>query len=88
MGPMRVWAGILLLAVLASTASAQYWHGVDGLEPLRIDSSRVSIKPEGGFSTQELEEALSLLNRVTGIVEGEAPSGFLVFTLSIAPGYD
>jgi len=88
MGTIRVCAGICLLLLLASMAKAQYWHGVDGTVPLRIDSSRISIKPDDGFSTQEVEEALSLLVRFTGIAEEEAPSGFVVGLLSSAPGYD
>jgi hypothetical protein len=84
----RVGVVVSLCVLLASTAGAQYWHGVDGTVPLRVDSSRVSVKPDDGFSTQEVEEALSLLVRFTGIAEEEAPGGFVVGLLSNAPGYD
>ena len=88
MGTIWACVGVCLFALLASTASAQYWHGVDGTVPLLVDSGRVSVKPTGGFSTQELEDALSTLARITGVLEEEAPPGFVVLSLSITPGYD
>lgn len=84
----RVGVVFSLCVLLASTAAAQYWHGVDGTVPLRVDSSRVSVKPDDGFSTQEVEEALSLLDRFTGIANEEAPRGFVVCSLVSGPGYD
>ncbi|MEW5795955.1 MAG: hypothetical protein AB1772_06295 [Candidatus Zixiibacteriota bacterium] len=87
MGTIRVCAGNCLFVLLASAATAQYWHGVGETVPLAIDTTRVSVKPVGGFSTTELEDAVSVLERVTGAPGEEAPAGFVVLSLAAAPGY-
>ncbi|MEW5795383.1 MAG: S8 family serine peptidase [Candidatus Zixiibacteriota bacterium] len=84
------WAcrATIVLVTLTTSARAQFYHGVDGPVAVRIDSTRVSVEPYDGFSTQDLEEAVASLERIIGVLEEEAPSGFVVLSISNGAGLD
>jgi hypothetical protein len=42
------------LALVSPAMSADFWYGVDGPVPLKIDSLKATIKLESGYSCSEV----------------------------------
>ena len=79
------WA-LVTLVLMASTASAELWYGVDGPVSLKIDSLKVTIKFDDGFSYNQILESIE---RVIGVVDDEyLIDGFIACSLSTGVDYD
>ena len=80
-----VVAALLVVAILIPNGSAQYWYGVNDTVSLRIDSSKVIVKLDGGYSTNE---AIGAINRIVAVVEDEhLIDGFIACSLSTGSNY-
>lgn len=53
-------------AVLTSSALGEYWYGVNDTVPLEIDSLKVTVKLDGGFSSNQV---LGPIDRIVAVVE-------------------
>ncbi len=81
-------SGMMLVAILLlmQNATAQMWYGVDGPVPLTIDSLKVTIKFDDGFSYDGLIEQI---DRVVAIIpDSHMIDGFVACSLSSAYNYD
>lgn len=76
---------LVALALVSSATSAEFWYGVDGPVPLVIDSLKVTVKLEDGFSYSEVLESV---DRVVGVVDDEyVIDDFVACSLSTGSEY-
>jgi subtilisin family serine protease len=82
-----IFAGVVLTLVLAMPAgSAEFWYGVDGQVPLKVDSFKVTIKFEDGIAYNEMLESI---DRIIGVVDDEhVIDGFVACSLSTGIDYE
>lgn len=74
--------------IMASAAYAQFWHGSDGPMSLTVDSTRITIKFDGGLSPDDQASVLRSYERIIAIIDDpEALDEFLVCSLQIVTGY-
>ncbi|MFW9769622.1 MAG: S8 family serine peptidase [Candidatus Thorarchaeota archaeon] len=75
----------IALALVSSAGSAEFWYGVDGPVPLKIDSLKVTVKLENGFSYSEV---LGYIDRVVGVIDDDyVIDDFVACSLSTGSGY-
>jgi hypothetical protein len=87
MKPKRILGLTLTIMVLiVSSVSGQFWYGVNGSVPLKIDSLKVTIKFDNGFSYNQL---LQSVDRIVEVVEdNHLIDGFLACSLSTGLDYN
>jgi subtilisin family serine protease len=81
-------SGMMVVAILllVQIATGQMWYGVDGLIPLTIDSLKVTVKFDDGFSYEELVEQI---DRIVAIIpDSHLIDGFVACSLSSAYNCD
>jgi len=84
----RVLPVVLFTGLLASYSSGQFYYGSDGPIPLKIDSSKVSIKFDETVSPQVQEALISSIGRIDeGINDDHMIDDFLGYSLTTGDNY-
>jgi len=81
-----IFALVFGVALLAPSTFCQFWYGVEGPVPLKIDSSKVTIKFDDGFSYNQV---LQPIGRIVEVVQDDhLIDDFLACSLSTGADYD
>ena len=79
---------VAIMAVCSGIARCQYWYGVNGPIPLRIDSSKITIRFSDGISGDDQASILRSIHRITSVPsDSNTIDGFIVCSLSTGTGY-
>lgn len=80
---------IAVIVIMTTTISAQFWYGVDGPVPLKIDSLKVIIKFESGMSINQQQELLESYDRIIEEIDDEyLIDGFMACSLTTGDNYE
>jgi len=83
---------VFFLAVIVLTAGpgfAQHYYGGGHAIPLKVDSTKVTIKFDSGLGSIERQTLLLDIDRITEqLVDNHAIDGFVACSLSTGEGYD
>jgi len=77
---------VMILTLAAPAVPSTFWYSADGPVPLQVDSSKVTIKLEEGFT---YEQALGSVDRILAVIEDDhLIDGFIACSLSTGADYD
>lgn len=77
---------LLGIAVAGSVHGTGFWYGTSGPEQIYIDSAKVIVQVESGFSP---DQTLQSVGRIVQIIGGDGlVDGFVACSLSTGVGYD
>jgi hypothetical protein len=84
-----IFGSLALIVLTAGLGLAQHYYGGGNAIPLKIDSTKVTIKFDQDFSSSDQQALLASIDRIIGVVNDDhAIDGFIACTLSTGDNYD